>query len=271
MLFRNDPYTSITIEQSANEVRLIFGSHWWEVKPMGLPSPNSKEGKVSRHCFTVNLDLIPMPFPTFTFFFKNWHRSPQSLSDEIGKLLVLGAESNSSVCANTIDKDATVGSDETKDISHLRRPMSEIALVKTMFRLFSESVGHALIPLGDIWTKQTYKFSGNPGDYWSINTKPFKGAHFAVYPVDICIRPILSSCPPNGVVLDPMCGSGTTCLTAQLINLKRWDLLGYEPNETAKSIDWRLKWIGIDINRSYVELARDRLKPYLVKTMLDYG
>jgi DNA modification methylase len=105
----------------------------------------------------------------------------------------------------------------------------------------------------------------NPGDHWSISTKPFKGAHFAVYPVSICVRPILSSAPPDGVVLDPMCGSGTTCLAAQLINLKRWDLLGYEPNETAKSIDWRLKWIGIDINRSYVELARDRLKPYLVE------
>jgi hypothetical protein len=106
----------------------------------------------------------------------------------------------------------------------------------------------------------------NPGDYWSISTKPFKGPHFAIYPVSICVRPILSSAPPDGVVLDPMCGSGTTCLAAQLINLKRWDLLDYEPNETAKSIDWRLKWIGIDINQNYVELARDRLKPYLIET-----
>jgi DNA modification methylase len=124
-----------------------------------------------------------------------------------------------------------------------------------------------LVPVTDLG----HPLGANPGDYWSISTKPFKGLHFAVYPVSICVRPILSSAPPDGVVLDPMCGSGTTCLAAQLINLKRWDLLGYEPNETAKSIDWRLKWIGIDINRSYVELARDRLKPYLVKTMLDYG
>jgi len=124
-----------------------------------------------------------------------------------------------------------------------------------------------LVPVTDLG----HPLGKNPGDYWSISTKPFKGLHFAVYPVSICVRPILSSAPPDGVVLDPMCGSGTTCLAAQLINLKRWDLLGYEPNETAKSIDWRLKWIGIDINRSYVELARDRLKPYLVKTMLDYG
>jgi len=111
----------------------------------------------------------------------------------------------------------------------------------------------------------------NPGDFWSIPTKPFKGAHFAVYPVSICVRPILSSCPPDGVILDPMVGSGTTCLAAQLINLKRWDLLGYEPNDTARSIDWHLKWIGIDINEKYVELARNRLKPFLLKTIHEYS
>jgi site-specific DNA-methyltransferase (adenine-specific) len=35
----------------------------------------------------------------------------------------------------------------------------------------------------------------NPGDLWSITTKPHPFAHFSVYPEEICIRPILSSCP----------------------------------------------------------------------------
>ncbi|NVM56004.1 MAG: site-specific DNA-methyltransferase [Candidatus Helarchaeota archaeon] len=35
----------------------------------------------------------------------------------------------------------------------------------------------------------------NPGDFWSITTKLFPSAHFAVYPEEICIKPILSSCP----------------------------------------------------------------------------
>ncbi|MDA2912526.1 site-specific DNA-methyltransferase [Acidobacteriia bacterium AH_259_A11_L15] len=35
----------------------------------------------------------------------------------------------------------------------------------------------------------------NPGDFWRITTKPFPKAHFAVYPEELCIRPILSSCP----------------------------------------------------------------------------
>jgi len=79
----------------------------------------------------------------------------------------------------------------------------------------------------------------NPGDFWNVCTKPFKGAHFAVYPEAICVNPILSSCPPNGTVLDPMCGSGTTLVVAKKLGRN---------------------FIGIELNPSYVELARKRLE-----------
>ena len=113
----------------------------------------------------------------------------------------------------------------------------------------------------------------NPGDIvntniWTVPSKPYKGAHFAVYPTTLCVRPILSSCPPDGVVLDPFIGSGTTALTCELINRRMWRLLSYEPNSTAKSIDWRLKWIGIDINPEYVRLARERIGEYTAQTRL---
>jgi len=93
----------------------------------------------------------------------------------------------------------------------------------------------------DQWRPQTrlLRLDGkNPGDFWSVNTKPFKGAHFAVYPEDICINPIKASCSKNGVVLDPMCGSGTTCVVAQKLGRK---------------------WIGIELNPEYVEIAKKRL------------
>lgn len=83
-----------------------------------------------------------------------------------------------------------------------------------------------------------HEIGKNPGDFWSINTKPFKGAHFAVYPEEICVKPILSSCPPNGIVLDPMCGSGTTLAVAKKLGRK---------------------YIGIDLNSKYVSIAIDRL------------
>jgi len=78
----------------------------------------------------------------------------------------------------------------------------------------------------------------NPGDFWTVCTKPFKGAHFAVYPEAICVNPILSSCPLGGTVLDPMCGSGTTLVVAKKLGRN---------------------YIGIEINPAYVEMARKRL------------
>jgi len=37
----------------------------------------------------------------------------------------------------------------------------------------------------------------NPGDFWQITTQPFPDAHFAVYPEELCLKPIKSSCPPK--------------------------------------------------------------------------
>lgn len=49
----------------------------------------------------------------------------------------------------------------------------------------------------------------NPGDVWSIVTQPYSDAHFAVFPIELVRRPILSGCPPGGHVLDSFGGSGT--------------------------------------------------------------
>jgi site-specific DNA-methyltransferase (cytosine-N4-specific) len=78
---------------------------------------------------------------------------------------------------------------------------------------------------------------GNPGDLWKIPVKPFSTPHFAVYPEELCIRPIKSSCPPGGVVLDMFSGAGTTLVVAK--KLGRW-------------------FIGCDLNAEYVRLARER-------------
>jgi DNA modification methylase len=53
---------------------------------------------------------------------------------------------------------------------------------------------------------------------WTIATEPYPGAHFATFPralVEPCIK---AGCPPNGVVLDPFAGSGTTGLVAQSLS-----------------------------------------------------
>ena len=78
----------------------------------------------------------------------------------------------------------------------------------------------------------------SPEDFWSLTTQPFKGAHFAVYPERLCENPIKAACPKEGIVLDPMCGSGTTLLVARKLCRN---------------------YIGIELNPSYVEMARKRL------------
>lgn len=79
----------------------------------------------------------------------------------------------------------------------------------------------------------------NPGDVWSINTRPFPGAHFAVMPPALAERCIQAGCKPGGTVLDPFSGSGTT---------------GY----AAAKHDRR--YVGIDLNAEYLDLSlRTRL------------
>jgi DNA modification methylase len=37
----------------------------------------------------------------------------------------------------------------------------------------------------------------NPGDVFDVTTKPFPDAHFAVYPPELCEKPIKATCPPK--------------------------------------------------------------------------
>lgn len=88
-------------------------------------------------------------------------------------------------------------------------------------------------PKGDNFSKQHRRETGattpatradraallHPGgrncrNVWNINTRPFKGAHFATMPPDL-IRPcLLAGCPDGGYALDPFAGAGTTGLVA---------------------------------------------------------
>jgi DNA modification methylase len=75
-----------------------------------------------------------------------------------------------------------------------------------------------------------------PGDVWDILPEDTqkRRVHFAPYPEDLCRIPILATCPSDGIVLDPFCGTGTTMLVARML--------------------WR-KSCGIDISEEYLELA----------------
>lgn len=84
-----------------------------------------------------------------------------------------------------------------------------------------------------------YGGSRNKRDVWTVSTKPYPEAHFAVYPPDL-IEPCIEAGSADGdTVLDPFAGAGTTGLVA-----------------LAKGRDFT----GIDLNRDYVEMAADRIR-----------
>jgi site-specific DNA-methyltransferase (adenine-specific) len=78
-----------------------------------------------------------------------------------------------------------------------------------------------------------------PSDVWDIlpeDTQKRK-KHFAAYPEDLCKIPILATCPSDGIVFDPFCGTGTTMLVAKYFGRKS---------------------IGVDLSKEYLELAEER-------------
>ena len=78
----------------------------------------------------------------------------------------------------------------------------------------------------------------NKRDVWTIPTHPYKGAHFAAFPLKLVIPCVLAGTREGDVILDPFFGSGTVAEAAALLNRN---------------------WLGIDINPDYEPLYRQRL------------
>lgn len=78
-----------------------------------------------------------------------------------------------------------------------------------------------------------------PSDVWDIIPEDTQARklHFAPYPVDLCLIPILATCPPSGVVLDPFVGTGTTLYAAHQLGRKS---------------------VGVDISQEYLGIALER-------------
>ena len=100
--------------------------------------------------------------------------------------------------------------------------------------------------VGKEWEENPKK---NKRSVWTISTKPFKGAHFAVYPIKLIEPCILAGCPKDGVVLDPFSGSGTTGIVA--INNGR-------------------NYIGLELNPEYAEMSLERIKDECPNTLEEF-
>jgi DNA modification methylase len=131
-----------------------------------------------------------------------------------------------------------------------------------------------------------HPLGGNPRDVWHLPTAAYHGAHFATFPISLVGKPLLATCPERvcqacgvpwkrqpanrtrkpvtlgalvpgcecasawmpGVVLDPFLGSGTTALAAERHGRR---------------------WIGIELNPEYAELAEERLDRWRAEQQLN--
>jgi DNA modification methylase len=87
--------------------------------------------------------------------------------------------------------------------------------------------------------------TANKRSVWTVTTKPFSGAHFAVFPPDLIEPCVLAGTKSGELVLDPFMGSGTTAAVAQRLNRL---YLGCELNEEYKKLqDERLKQPSLEL------------------------
>jgi len=68
----------------------------------------------------------------------------------------------------------------------------------------------------------------NKRSVWTVNKKPYKGAHFAVYPPELIEPCILAGSEKGDIILDPFMGSGTTAAVAKSLGR---DYIGCELHE----------------------------------------
>lgn len=98
----------------------------------------------------------------------------------------------------------------------------------------------------DRWDSMTYAeqcaLGANKRTVWTIATQPFKEAHFATFPEKLVEPCILAGSRQNDYVMDPFSGSGTTGVVA---------------------LRYGRRYIGIDLNKEYLDMSIRRLEPLL--------
>ena len=73
---------------------------------------------------------------------------------------------------------------------------------------------------------------------WDVKLKPYKDAHFAVYPPELIDPCIKAGSKEGDIVLDPFMGSGTTAMVAKILNRD---------------------YIGCELHEKYGELIKERV------------
>ena len=82
----------------------------------------------------------------------------------------------------------------------------------------------------------------NKRSVWSVTNKPYKQAHFATFPPDLIVPPILAGSREGDIILDPFMGSGTTAMV---------------------SLEHNRHFIGCELHEDYGELINSRMPVHI--------
>jgi DNA modification methylase len=82
----------------------------------------------------------------------------------------------------------------------------------------------------------------NKRSVWTVNVKPYKGAHFATFPKELIEPCVLAGSKEGDIVFDPFMGSGTTAQVA---------------------LDNARQYLGCELNSEYKKLQDERLNRLL--------
>ena len=131
------------------------------------------------------------------------------------------------------------------DNEAVREPVSQSSLKRAEYKWDCDrpstknaSMGGDGIHVEKMGTRFVNPEGRNRRSVWTVATKPYAEAHFAVYPTKLIEPCILAGCPVDGTVFDPFNGSGTTGYVA-LCNNRHY--------------------IGTELNPEYVALTDKRL------------
>ena len=123
-------------------------------------------------------------------------------------------------------------------------PVSEVSLKRAEYGWKSKKANlgpnaDSGVDLDEMGTRFVNPDGRNMRTTWTIPTSGSHEEHVAMFPVALIETPIKACCPPDGVVLDPFCGSGT--------------VLQY-------CFDKDIRAIGIEITPAYEEIIKRRSK-----------
>jgi len=132
------------------------------------------------------------------------------------------------------------------DNAAIKEPVSEVSLKRAEYGWDSDrpstknaSMGGTGIHVEKMGTRFVNPEGRNKRSVWTVTTKPFKGAHFAVMPEALVEPCVLAGSAEGDTVLDPFSGSGTVGVVA-LRNGRNY--------------------IGCELNPDYAAISEERIR-----------